>query len=191
MALAIPVSFAWDRPGTMEAVNNTDQAKRARVLVNIFLPACVLVLAAFYLLIFRRDNAAPVVDLAGFSNGSHAGFQYRMEKCWSNGKKLAAAGWVVREGHGNARRTVRVVLVDDQSGQARALKTTQFDRQDVSKQINQQLGDAVRYRNAGFAASLNLAAAEPPVRPGALYVAYDDAGRKVLLPIPCRVGQRR
>src|SRR3546814_11215489 len=75
-----------------------------------------------------------------------------MEECWSNDKKLAAAGWVVREGRDKSRRSVRVVLVDDEDGQARARKTTLLDREDVSRDLNKKLGDPLRYRNAGFTA---------------------------------------
>src|SRR3546814_18063529 len=88
-----------------------------------------------------------------------------MEEGWSNDKRLAAAGWVVREGRDKSRRSVRVVLVDDEDGQARALKTTLLDREDVSRDLNKKLGDAPRYRNAGFTASLDVAAADPPIRP--------------------------
>src|SRR3546814_6718026 len=114
-----------------------------------------------------------------------------MEECWSNDKKLAAAGWVVREGRDKSRRSVRVVLVDDEDGQARALKTTLLDREDVSRDLNKKLRDALRYRNAGFTASLHVAASEPPIRPGTLYITYDARDGKALLPIPCREGQPR
>src|SRR3546814_2448206 len=46
------------------AMRDIDQAKRVRLLLAIFLPACLLVLGGFYALMFQRDNAAPVVDLA-------------------------------------------------------------------------------------------------------------------------------
>lgn len=172
----------------MARMNDLDQGKRARLLVNVFLPACAFVLVAFYALLFQRDNAASVVDPDGFS-ADGGDFLYEMEGCWSNDKKLAASGWIVRKGHGVARRTVKVVVVEDGSGQVRAMKTSQIDREDVSKDVNGRLGDAVRYRNAGFTASLNRRAAEPPIGPGALYIAFDDGGKKVMLPIPCRVGQ--
>lgn len=172
-------------------MRDIDQAKRVRLLLAIFLPACALVLGGFYALMFQRDNAAPVVDLADYRTGGAAGFHYRMEECWSNDKKLAATGWIVREGRDKSRRSVRVILVDDEDGQARALKTTLLDREDVSRDLNQTLGDALRYRNAGFTASLDIAAADPPIRPGTLYIAYDDGDGKALLPIPCRAGQRR
>src|SRR3546814_18999618 len=111
-----------------------------------------------------------------------------MEECWSNDKKLAAAGWVVREGRDKSRRSVRVVLVDDEDGQARALKTTLLDREDVSRDLNKKLGDALRYRNAGFTASLDVAAAAPPIRPETLSLAYDAGYGKALRPIPFCAG---
>ncbi len=175
----------------MDPMDDADEMKGPRLLVNLFLPACALLLAAFYLLMFRRDNAAPVVDLAGYRAGNDAGFQYWMDECRSNGRKVAAAGWVVREGHGASVRTVRLVLVDAGDGRARALKTTQLDRIDVSEEINRRTGGAVRYRNAGFVASLNLAAADPPVGPGTLQIAYDDGDARVLLPLRCRVEASR
>ncbi|WP_027081185.1 hypothetical protein [Luteimonas mephitis] len=169
-------------------MNQADRAKRARLLVDILLPTCALVLGAFYALMFQRDNAAPTVDISGFQAGDAKGFRYRMEECWSNGKKLAAIGWVAREGRDRSRRSVRVVLVEDEGGQARALKTTLLDREDISEHLNRQLGDKLRYYGVGFTASLDVAAADPAIRPGALHIAYDEAGTRVLLPIPCRVG---
>src|SRR3546814_16110581 len=105
-----------------------------------------------------------------------------MEECWSNDKKLAAAGWVVREGRDKSRRSVRVVLVDDEDGQARALKTTLLDREDVSRDLNKTLGNAHRSRNAGFTESLDVAAADPPIRPGTTYTPYVDCDRKAPIP---------
>ena len=170
-------------------MGDIERTGRVRIFIGILLPACALALAAFYALLFQRDNAAPVVNLTGF-NIDGRDILYQMDKCWSNDKKLVVSGWVVRKGHGAARRSVRVVVVDD-SGQPRAMKTTQIDREDVSGQVNHRLGDKIRYRNAGFSASLNLAAADPPIRPGALHITYDDGDRKVLLPIPCRAGHPR
>ena len=171
-------------------MKDVDAAKRARLLLAIFLLASALGLGGFHALLFQHDNAAPVVDLAGYRTEA-AGFRYRMEKCRSNGRKLAAIGWIVREGRDQSRRTVRVVLVEDEGGRARALKTTLVDREDVSRDLNRQLGDVIRYRNAGFTASLDVTAADPPLRPGTLHVAYDDGDRKVLLPIPCRMERPR
>ncbi|HVI59656.1 MAG TPA: hypothetical protein VM619_12410 [Luteimonas sp.] len=171
-------------------MTGTDPDKRLRLLVNLLLPACALVLAAFYFSMFRRDNAAPVVDLAGYRVGDAAGFRYGMERCWWNERKIGATGWIVRERRGMSQRSVRVVLVD-RDGRAHALKTTLLDRADVSKRLNEQLGNAVRYRNAGFTASLNLTAAGMVGRPGSLSIAYDDGEARILLPIPCRPEQLR
>src|SRR3546814_7050650 len=66
------------------AMRDIDQAKRVRLLLAIFLPACLLVLGGFYALMFQRDNAAPVVDLADYRTRGTVGFQYRMEECWSH-----------------------------------------------------------------------------------------------------------
>src|SRR3546814_12188061 len=66
------------------AMRDIDQAKRVRLLLAIFLPACLLVLGGFYALMFQRDNAAPVVDFADYRTRGTVGFQYRMEECWSN-----------------------------------------------------------------------------------------------------------
>src|SRR3546814_10534105 len=38
------------------AMRDIDQAKRVRLLLAIFLPACLLVLGGFYALMFQRDN---------------------------------------------------------------------------------------------------------------------------------------
>src|SRR3546814_19701103 len=87
---------------------------------------------------FQRDNAAPVVDLADYRTRGTLGFQYRLEECWSNDKKLAAAGWVLRAGRDKSRRSVRVVLVADDDGQASALQTTLLHRTDVLRALNKQ-----------------------------------------------------
>lgn len=169
-------------------MSDTARTRLVRNLVGALLPICAFALAAFYALLFQRDNAAPVVDPAGFSNDDD-GFLHHMDGCWSNDKKLAASGWIVRKGHGAARRSVKVVVVEDGSGQVRAMKTSQIDREDVSKEVNRRRGDAIRYRNAGFSASLNRRVAEPQIGPGALYIAFDDGEKKVMLPIPCRLSQ--
>jgi hypothetical protein len=67
------------------------------------------------------------------------------------------------------RRSVRVVAIDASSGEARAL------------------GGTDHYVQPGFAASLNLAAADQSLHGRALHVAYDDGRVKALIPLECRI----
>src|SRR3546814_19661601 len=94
-------------------MRDIDQAKWVRLLLAIFLPACLIVLGEFYALMFQRDNAAPVVDFADYRTRGTVGFQYRLEECWSNDKKLAASGRVLRERRDTCGRWVLVVLWGD------------------------------------------------------------------------------
>lgn len=164
-----------------------DPAKRVRFFTSLFLSVCALLLAAFYLILFRRDNAASVVDLIGFRIGNDEGFQYQLDRCWSNGRKAAASGWVVRKGHGTTRRIVRVVILDHDGNRAYAMKTSMQGRDDVAELLRRRLADGIEYRSAGFTASLNLKTANRHIGNGQLYIAYDDGDARVLLPIPCNV----
>lgn len=158
-----------------------------RALTRVGLLASALALAAFYFALFLRDNAAPAVDLTGFRTADADEFQYEMDSCQSNDKKLAVSGWVVRIGHGADVHNVRVVIVDRRSGRAYALKTSLQQSNALRDRLKQRLGDRIVYRNAGFTASLRRETADRPIRHGQLYLAYSDAELSVLLPLPCRV----
>lgn len=160
--------------------------KTVRSLARIGLLGSALGVTAFYLVLFWRDNAAPPVSLAGFRIGDGYGFQYHMDRCRWNDKKVAVTGWIARQGHGADRRSVRVLVVDHADGSAYALKTSLQQRDDVRKLLNRRLGDRIDYRYAGFTASLSLQTAGKDFQQGQLYVAYEDADLRVLLPLPCR-----
>lgn len=156
-------------------------------LTRVGLFASALALAAFYLVLFLRDNAAPVVDLMGFRIADADEFQYEMDRCQSNGKKVAVTGWIARIGHGADVHNVRVVIVDRPSGRAYALKTSLQQSDELKERLNRRLGDRIVYRNAGFTASLRLETANRVIRQGRLYITYEDDEVSVLLPLPCKV----
>src|SRR3546814_15497535 len=75
------------------------------------LALCGVLILLFYFFLFLRDNSAPAVDLTTFEQSPKHGFRYQVERCWLNDKKIAVSGWLVREGRGTSRRTVRVLLL--------------------------------------------------------------------------------
>src|SRR3546814_19705418 len=98
--------------------------------------------------------------------------------------------WLVREGRGTSRRTVRVIVLDA-AGAPHALKTTLTQRDDVNDLLANTLADGIKYRNAGFTASLNLATAKVDLDRKRLHLAYDDGSERMLIPVACRSGGRR
>lgn len=154
------------------------------------LALCGVLILLFYFFLFLRDNSAPAVDLTTFEQSSKQGFRYQVERCWLNDKKIAVSGWLVREGRGTTRRTVRVIVLDA-AGAPHALKTTLTQRDDVNDLLANTLADGIRYRNAGFTASLNLATAKVNLDRKRLHLAYDDGNERMLIPVACPEEQSR
>lgn len=151
-----------------------------------FLAAAALSASGFYAGLHHLDNAMPVVDAAAYRDPPR-GLAWSSERCWSNGRKLVASGWVARRGHGAASRRVRVVVAGP-DGRLRALATSLRQRDDVSALLNRRFGDAVAYGHAGYTASL----ADPPEGAAAqdrVFLAYDDGDIHALLPLPCPRGR--
>lgn len=154
--------------------------------VRWFLVLAALAAGGFYFALHRIDNGMPPVDPAAYADPP-SGLAWGTERCWSNGKKLVASGWVARRGHGVSRRRVRVVFTDAE-GRLRAVSTSLRQRDEVSAALNRRFGDDVDYPHAGFTASLD----DPP--PGAagadggVYLAYEDDEMRALLPLDCPAG---
>lgn len=159
----------------------------ARLLARLFLVGSLLGLTAFYLLLYKRDNAAPSFDISKFQTSDSGEFQYQLDRCHSGEKKVAVTGWATRKGRGATRRSMRVIVIDGADGSAYALKTELQERADVTKLLNQRFSDHVQYRHAGFSASLNLKTASRNIANGRLYLAYDDGDARVLLPLSCNL----
>lgn len=171
-----------------EDIANDGVAQGVQKIITVGLVPCGAALLAFHLLLFLRDNSAPMADLADFRRGPDNGFIYHVEQCRSNGKQIAVHGWLVRKGRGAGRRTIRVIALDS-AGRPHAIKTSLRQRDDVDDLIAKRLGDGIAYRNTGFVASINLAVAGERLDGEHLYLAYDDGDEQVLLPISCRAGQ--
>jgi len=153
----------------------------------VFLVVSALASAAFFHVQYRRDNAAPDVDLAAYSRHAPPSLVAGVEHCHRTPRKIAVEGWVARQGVGAGVRRVRAVIVD-RAGRGFAMKTSLRDREDVSARLNQRFGDRTRYRNAGFNASIGLAAAGLAPEGARLLLAYDDGEVRALLPLSCDDG---
>lgn len=156
-------------------------------LTALGLLLAALAAALFHWFLFRRDNAAPVVDVSGYAIGAPADVAYAIDGCWVTLRKIAVRGWIARKGAAMGRRSVRVVAIDAASEEARALRTVLQARSDIEEMLAHRLGGTDHYVQPGFAASLNLAAADQSLRGRALHVAYDDGRVKALIPLECRI----
>lgn len=146
-----------------------------------------LAAALFYWSLFRRDNAAPVVDIKGYAVAAPANIAYAIDSCWSTPRKIAVRGWITRKGAHAGRRSMRVVAVDEASGEARGLRTVLQERPEITEMLERRFGGR-GFARPGFVASLNLKFAEQPLRGHALFAAYDDGRVKALIPLKCRIG---
>lgn len=164
--------------------------KPLQAFITPGLAFCGALILFFYFSLFLRDNSAPTADLTNFEQGPGYGFRYQVERCWLNDKKIAVSGWLVREGYGTSRRTVRVIVLDA-AGVPHALKTTLTQRDDVNDLLANTLVGGIKYRNIGFTASLNLAAANVELDRRRLYLAYDDGNKRTLIPVECPGEQSR
>lgn len=145
--------------------------------------ACVL-FVAFQASMFARFNAAaplngPVVE------GDPGQFRHAVELCRSSVSKVSIAGWVARPGLYRPTHRTTVVLRDEKNGRLYAMKTDLPTRRDVTTRLNAALGDRVNYENSGFAASLDVVDAGLQIAHGRVYVAFEERGRYILLPMPC------
>lgn len=153
--------------------------------IGLLLAALAAVL--FHWFLFRRDNAAPVVNIQGYTVGAPADVAYAINGCWVTPRKVAVRGWVARKGVPMGRRSLRVVAVDEASGETRGLQTVLQARPDIAETLTHRFGGNDNYVQPGFSASLNLAVADQSLRGRALYAAYDDGRVKVLIPLECRI----
>lgn len=157
-------------------------------LTALGLLLAALAAALFHWFLFRRDNAAPVVNIQGYAVGAPADVAYAINGCWVTPRKVAVRGWIARKGVTMGWRSLRVVAVDEASGEMRGLQTVLQSRPDIEETLTHRFGGNDHYVQPGFSASLNLAVADRSLRGRALYVAYDDGSAKVLVPLECRIG---
>jgi hypothetical protein len=162
-------------------IRNPDSFARRIALLPIV--ACVL-FVAFQARMFARYNAAPPLDGPAVE-GDPGRFRHAVELCRSSASKVSIAGWIARPGLYRPTHRTTAVLRDDRDGRFYGMKTDLPTRRDVTTRLNAALGDRVNYENSGFAASLDVVDAGLHIAHGQVYVAFEEAGRYTLLPMPC------
>lgn len=145
--------------------------------------ACVL-FVAFQTRMFARYNAAPLLEGPAVE-GDPGQFRHAVELCRSSVSKVSIAGWIARPGLYRPTHRTTGVLRDGGSGRFYTMKTDLPTRRDVTTRLNAALGDRVNYENSGFAASLDVVDAGLDIAHGQVYVAFEEAGRYTLVPMPC------
>jgi hypothetical protein len=149
--------------------------------VTVALVASLLLIGAYYAILYFRLNAAPA--FAGPFAPAGGEFATHVETCRTTRTKVAIAGWAARRGLQRGSNATRVVFREAASGRLFAMRTDLVRRPDVTAALNPRFGDTINYDNSGFAASLNLAAAG--LGPGTALLAFDNGGVYSLLPLPC------
>lgn len=182
------MAHASARSGVAAIGHLTAGRLTASRLTALGLLLAALTAALFHWFLFRRDNAAPVVNIQGYVVGAPADVVYAIDGCWVTPRKVAVRGWIARKGVTMGRRSLRVVAVDEASGEMRGLQTVLQSRPDIDETLAHRFGGNDHYVQPGFSASLNLAVADRSLRGRALYAAYDDGHAKVLIPLECRIG---
>ncbi|MET0717516.1 MAG: hypothetical protein ABWY34_03830 [Pseudoxanthomonas sp.] len=169
----------------MKPKDSSTLERRLSLLAPLVLVGIAILLACFYAILYRHDNIAPEVDLSRFSSGPQPGFEYGTDKCRVMKSKLAVSGWLLRKGKGTHRRSTRVVLVEA-GGRAYSLDTALRERPGLAGLAGES-GTNAQPLYAGFSASLDPSIVNRPIRDGRMYVIYDDASIRVMLPLQCRV----
>ena len=153
-------------------------------VVTAFLVASLFAAGLFHLILYRKHNAAPTVDLTGYDVSGGGDMQAGLDQCSATDGRIAVRGWVARRNKGSIRRNVEVVVLPRNGTGAYAANTRLEQRDDVSALLNRRFSDDIDYRFAGFAASLAIDG-RADLRGGRLFVAYDDGSSRVLLPLAC------
>lgn len=160
---------------------------------SVYVGTCALlvfffaIVFMFYYAKFHKDNSLPTIDLREYRSVAqleHA-FDYGIEQCVVTNSKVAVSGWLVRRGEGSIRRHVAVVIAARMERYGRALSTSLEDSAD--KNISQRLNDGTGYRYASFNASVDRKALHASGEGMRLFIAYEDAMGRVLLPLSCRI----
>lgn len=154
--------------------------------LDVLLVAAALFLACFYVLLFRTFNQSPPFEGPVGGSLPLQAFQSEIESCkFSARRRILISGWIARPGQRRGKHTTTVVIRDAADGRLYAMETDLPPRRDVSRTLNNQLGDTIDYTTSGFAASLNLQKAGHRIREGQLYIAYDEGGSYTLVPTAC------
>ncbi|TBV70390.1 hypothetical protein [Pseudoxanthomonas winnipegensis] len=151
---------------------------------GIGVAACALGFAAFYALLFWRDNAAPVASDAAAAAPAPGMFLYATERCEVDGERLRVQGWALRKGQGWPIGGNRVLLrLGD--GRLRALDTAWQARPQLAPLLKARTGEKRTYYAPGFAASLNLAVAGVSLQGARLFLDWRAGDTPALLPLDC------
>lgn len=153
-------------------------------LVDVGVVAAGLALAGFYWFLFARFNAAPPFQNPA-TMGSLVQYAHYMDGCRTSVSKISITGWLAKPGVHRDRHATTALIRDESDGRMFVMKTDVLNRKEVTAHLNNALGDTVDYDNSGFSASLNLHAASRGIREGRVYIAYDEGGIYMLLPMPC------
>ncbi|WDS35825.1 hypothetical protein [Pseudoxanthomonas sp.] len=153
--------------------------------------ACALGFALFYGLLFRRDNAAPSVDVADVPLGQAGVFFHATTFCRMTPDRVIVRGWAVRKGVGWPLTRNRVVM-RLANGRTVALDTAMLDstRKMLAGTIHALTQDQRTYYAANFAASLNLKAAGVGTRDARLFLDWHEPSLRALLPLDCPRAER-
>lgn len=146
--------------------------------------ACALGFGMFYLLLFRRDNAAATLDLAGVPMAQPGVFFHATTFCRMTSDRVVVRGWAVRKGHGWPLTHSRVVM-RLASGRTVALDTAMLESQKLADAIHALTHDQRIYYAAGFAASLNLETTDIDARGARLFLDWREPSVRALLPLDC------
>lgn len=146
--------------------------------------ACALGFGAFYLVLFRRDNAAPTLDLTGIPMAQPGVFFQATTFCRMTPERVVVRGWAVRKGHGWPLTRNQVVM-RLASGRMVALDTAMLESQKLADAIHALTHDRRTYYAAGFASSLNLETAGIDARGARLFLDWREASVRALLPLDC------
>lgn len=161
-----------------------DASRRLSRWAGIGVVACALGFAALYAGLFWRDNAAPLVSLAGASAPAPGAFVHAVQRCRVDGRRLVVQGWAVRKGEGWPLGDNRVVLrLAD--GSARALDTAWLAQPTLKTVLEQRTDEKRTYYAPGFVASLNLGVADLSLAGADLFVDWRAGPTHALLPLDC------
>lgn len=132
---------------------------------------------------FRRDNAAPHVDVRHLVPAAAGRDALAVDRCERSARKLIVQGWLVSPGQERQARRMRVLV--SVQGRWRALDTRLHDRDDVAGRAAAVAGVDGYYRHAGFEAALDLdrAGLDGPIE--AVAIARDDGTSSALIVLPC------
>lgn len=162
-----------------------DVARPLSRWAGIGIVACALGFGLFYSALFRRDNAAPTVDLAGIAMARPGRFFHEVNHCRVTADTLVVRGWAVRKGRSWPLTRSRVVLrLAD--GRAVGLDTAWLGQQPaLAEAIHARTGDQVVYYAPRFAASINTSVAGIDLAGSRLLLDWDEGQVRALLTLDC------